>query len=91
MSVDALAPHAVVPRDVRTAFNAFRAFFSSIDSSHDESIELAHSLVIICPDDGKQLAYHNRCPKCGGASWIPAGHLGNTRLINVLDPSARPH
>lgn len=30
-------------------------------------------LLIICPDCGKNPPFRNRCPKCGGDSWIPAG------------------
>ena len=32
--------------------------------------------MIICPDCGKNIAFRGRCPKCGGNSWIPAGHTG---------------
>ena len=35
-----------------------------------------HSLVIISPDCGKNLAFRGRCPKCAGNSWIPAGNAG---------------
>jgi hypothetical protein len=31
---------------------------------------------IICPEDGKNILFRGRCPKCGGDSWVPAGHLG---------------
>lgn len=30
-------------------------------------------VLIICPDCGKNPPFRNRCPKCGGDSWIPAG------------------
>jgi hypothetical protein len=42
----------------------------------DQSADLASTFVIVCPDCGKQIAFRYRCPKCGGASWIPAGHAG---------------
>jgi hypothetical protein len=30
-------------------------------------------VMIVCPDCGKNPPFRNRCPKCGGDSWIPAG------------------
>jgi len=42
----------------------------------EQKFELSHSLVIICPDCGKNIAFRGRCPKCAGNSWIPAGHTG---------------
>jgi hypothetical protein len=57
-------------------FTNLAAFLNSLDTEAEQKFELAHSLVIICPDDGKNIAYRGRCPKCGGNSWIPAGHSG---------------
>ncbi len=57
-------------------FSNLAAFLNSLDTEAEQKFELAHSLVIICPDDGKNIAYRGRCPKCGGNSWIPAGHTG---------------
>ena len=57
-------------------FNNLAAFLNSLDTEAEQKFELAHSLVIICPDDGKNIAFRGRCPKCGGNSWIPAGHSG---------------
>lgn len=32
--------------------------------------------LIECPDCGVGEAHNNRCPKCGGDSWVPrGGHL----------------
>src|SRR5438552_2770086 len=55
-------------------FSNLAAFLNSLDTEAEQKFELAHSLVIICPDDGKNIAFRGRCPKCGGNSWIPAGH-----------------
>lgn len=51
-------------------------FLNSLDEEGEQRFELSHSLVIICPDCGKNIAFRGRCPKCGGNSWIPAGHAG---------------
>jgi hypothetical protein len=57
-------------------FNNLAAFLNSLDAEAEQKFELSHSLVIICPDCGKNIAFRGRCPKCGGNSWIPAGHSG---------------
>jgi hypothetical protein len=57
-------------------FQNLSAFLNSLDEEGEQKFELSHSLVIICPDCGKNVAFRNRCPKCGGNSWIPAGHAG---------------
>ncbi len=58
------------------AFNNLSEFLNSLDEEGEQKFELSHSMVIICPDCGKNIAFRNRCPKCGGNSWIPAGHAG---------------
>ena len=57
-------------------FTNLAAFLNSLDAEGEQKFELSHSLVIICPDCGKNIAFRGRCPKCGGNSWIPAGHPG---------------
>ncbi|HET8798268.1 MAG TPA: hypothetical protein VFO89_11310 [Thermoanaerobaculia bacterium] len=57
-------------------FGNLAAFLNSLDAEGEQKFELSHSLVIICPDCGKNLAFRGRCPKCAGNSWIPAGHGG---------------
>jgi hypothetical protein len=57
-------------------FTNLAAFLNSLDAEGEQKFELSHSLVIICPDCGKNIAFRARCPKCGGNSWIPAGHAG---------------
>jgi predicted amidophosphoribosyltransferase len=57
-------------------FTNLAAFLNSLDAEAEQKFELSHSLVIICPDCGKNIAFRGRCPKCGGNSWIPAGHTG---------------
>jgi hypothetical protein len=51
-------------------------FLNSLDADGEKKFELSHSFVIICPDCGQNVAFRGRCPKCGGDSWIPAGHAG---------------
>ncbi|MFN2239372.1 MAG: hypothetical protein ABR524_08265 [Thermoanaerobaculia bacterium] len=58
------------------SFHTLQDFLHSLDEEGEQKFELSHSLVIICPDCGKNIAFRNRCPKCGGNSWIPAGHAG---------------
>src|SRR5579864_8677620 len=55
-------------------FGNLAAFLNSLDAEAEQKFELSHSLVIICPDCGKNIAFRGRCPKCGGNSWITAGH-----------------
>src|SRR5436309_10783689 len=57
-------------------FSNLATFLNSLDAEGEQKFELSHSLVIICPDCGKNIAFRGRCPKCGGNSWIPAGHHG---------------
>jgi hypothetical protein len=59
-----------------TTFQNLAAFLNSLDAEGEQKFELSHALVIICPDCGKNVAFRGRCPKCGGNSWIPAGHTG---------------
>ena len=61
---------------VEDTFQNLAAFLNSLDAEGEQKFELSHSLVIICPDCGKNIAFRGRCPKCGGNSWIPAGHSG---------------
>lgn len=58
------------------AFQNLSEFLNSLDQEGEQRFELSHAMVIICPDCGKNVAFRNRCPKCGGNSWIPAGHAG---------------
>src|SRR5882762_2899803 len=57
-------------------FSNLATFLNSLDAEGEQKFELSHSLVIICPDCGKNIAFRGRCPKCGDNSWIPAGHAG---------------
>jgi len=57
-------------------FTNLSSFLNSLDAEGEQKFELSHSLVIICPDCGKNIAFRGRCPKCGGNSWIPPGHAG---------------
>jgi hypothetical protein len=71
--------HAVKPgpeQRLEETFGNLAAFLNSLDAEGEQKFELSHSLVIICPDCGKNIAFRGRCPKCAGNSWIPAGHSG---------------
>jgi len=57
-------------------FANLSTFLNNLDAEGEQKFELSHSLVIICPDCGKNIAFRGRCPKCGGNSWIPAGNGG---------------
>ena len=57
-------------------FTNLASFLNSLDAEGEQKFELSHSLVIICPDCGKNIAFRDRCPKCAGNSWIPAGNAG---------------
>ncbi|HEX7705650.1 MAG TPA: hypothetical protein VF701_04240 [Thermoanaerobaculia bacterium] len=63
-----------MPQD--ETFNNLATFLNGLDAEGEQKFELSHSLVIICPDCGKNIAFRGRCPKCAGNSWIPAGHAG---------------
>lgn len=70
--------HSVTPAamSLEDTFTSLASFLNSLDAEGEQKFELSHSLVIICPDCGKNIAFRGRCPKCGGNSWIPAGHAG---------------
>ena len=57
-------------------FGNLAAFLNGLDAEGEQKFELSHSLIIICPDCGKNIAFRGRCPKCAGNSWIPAGQSG---------------
>jgi hypothetical protein len=65
-----------VTSSLEEVFQNLSVFINSLDEEGEQKFELSHSVVIICPDCGKNVAYRNRCPKCAGQSWIPAGHAG---------------
>ncbi|MGK2859576.1 MAG: hypothetical protein ACSLFQ_20430 [Thermoanaerobaculia bacterium] len=49
------------------------ALFDEFAEARAKSPALSIELMIVCPDCGKNPPFRNRCPKCGGDSWIPAG------------------
>src|SRR4028118_537871 len=57
-------------------FTNLAAFLNSLDAEGEQKFELSHSLVIICPDCGKNIAFRGRWPKGGGNSWSPANRAG---------------
>lgn len=64
------------PMALDDTFQNLSEFINGLDEEGQTRFEMSHSMVIICPDCGKNVAFRNRCPKCGGNSWIPAGHAG---------------
>jgi len=46
-----------------------------------EGVDLGRDLLIICPDCDRQVAFRGKCPKCGGASWIEAGHWATLEAV----------
>ena len=48
-------------------------FLTSFQKARKKDPPPPVALMIICPDCGKNPPFRNRCPKCGGDSWIPAG------------------
>ena len=49
------------------------ALFDELAEARAKTSALPIELMIVCPDCGKNPPFRNRCPKCGGDSWIPAG------------------
>jgi hypothetical protein len=43
-------------------FTNLASFLNSLDTEGEQKLELSHSLVIICPDCGKNIAFRGRCP-----------------------------
>lgn len=57
-----------------SAYRALRTVSKYFEqNSVTVSVDLKAEMVVICPDCGKGVAFRNRCPKCYGASWVPAG------------------
>ena len=52
-------------------FTNLAAFLNSLDAEGEQKFELSHSLVIICPDCGKNIAFRGRCPKCARQQLDP--------------------
>lgn len=49
-----------------------------------------HVVPIDCPDCGRTLAFRGCCRKCGGRSWMPAGHVDRfalRRMVNQQEES----
>ncbi len=55
------------------ALSALDDFLDDLARARKTETKLPIALLIICPDCGKNPPFRNRCPKCGGDSWIPAG------------------
>jgi len=69
----------------QTPLDALREHVHTLDADPaTDRVDLTHDIVVICPDDGKFVAFRGRCPKCGGESWVPAGALSREQLA-MLD------
>lgn len=55
------------------AFDTLDDFLAGYQQARKKAPPSPIELLIICPDCGKNPPFRNRCPKCGGDSWIPAG------------------
>lgn len=71
------AAEAAVSMGTEAAYKTFAKLWTHFGTYSDvRTFDSGPDMIIECPDDGKQIAYRGRCPKCGGASWVPAGHAG---------------
>ena len=59
--------------DLGDALDGLDRFLAGYQQAKRSQRPSALELLIICPDCGKNPPFRNRCPKCGGDSWIPAG------------------
>lgn len=48
--------------------------------SYESGKKFAHELIIDCPDCGRTMAHKGNCGKCGGKSWLHAGHTDRFNL-----------
>ena len=55
------------------ALAALNEFLEDVEKVRKIETRRPIVVLIICPDCGKNPPFRNRCPKCGGDSWIPAG------------------
>lgn len=44
-----------------------------------------HILSINCADCGRTTTHRGRCRKCGGRSWLPAGHVDRFALRRLRE------
>ena len=58
---------------VSEAIAELDALFDALAEARANAVPVPIELMIVCPDCGKNPPFRNRCPKCGGDSWIPAG------------------
>lgn len=55
------------------AIEELDALLDELVAARRKAPPLPVEVMIVCPDCGKNPPFRNRCPKCGGDSWIPAG------------------
>jgi hypothetical protein len=80
-----------------TAFEELDAFIAGYQQAMKKAPPTRVALLIICPDCGKNPPFRNRCPKCGGDSWIPAGPVSGIfewvkarQWRSILGPPPQP-
>lgn len=79
------------------AFEELDDFIAGYQAAMKKAPPVRGGLLIICPDCGKNPPFRNRCPKCGGDSWIPAGPVSGIfewvkarQWRSILGPPPRP-
>ncbi|MBI2215094.1 MAG: hypothetical protein HYU52_15710 [Acidobacteria bacterium] len=55
------------------AIDELDELLGALVATRHKALPLPIEVLIVCPDCGKNPPFRNRCPKCGGDSWIPAG------------------
>ena len=67
--------------EAATAFDKLRDHVDALELPHSDKVALTRDdMLIECPDDGRQVLFRGACPKCGGESWVPAGHLNQAQI-----------
>ena len=68
-----------------TTFAAFRDYVDAHEVQGGDRVDLAPVMLIECPDDGRQVAFRGKCPRCAGASWLPAAKVKPEKPIDELE------
>lgn len=59
----------------------------NLDNPEEEYLlgKLQHLLVADCPDCGRVVIHKNKCGKCNGDSWLPAGYVNRQWVKKVYN------
>lgn len=58
------------------SFERLQEHMKDVATRPYEAVVMSREIVIVCADcDRKNVAYRNRCSKCGSAHWVPAGKV----------------